>query len=290
MAKMPVLEDVSGDPMNTTVQASEQLIQKATEFSLSYGPKVIGAILTLIIGLWITSAITKFVKGKMLKSKIDDTLVPFLSNMINIALKSMLIISVAGIVGIETTSFIAVLGAAGLAIGMALQGSLANFAGGVLILIFRPFKVGSIIKAQGHVGAVQEILLFVTVLKTPDNQVIYLPNGPLASGAIQNLNQEEIRRVDMTFGIGYQDSIDKARDAFQEALSSIPEVLSQPAPDIIVTELADNSVNFSIRPWCKNEHYWDVYAKSHEVIKKTLDQKGISIPYPQRDIHLHQVK
>jgi small conductance mechanosensitive channel len=254
---------------------------------LTYGPKVIGGLITLILGLWVIKCITGFARKKLERSKIDDTLVPFLSNMINVSLKVMLVISVASMVGIKTTSFIAVLGAAGLAIGMALQGSLANFAGGVLILIFRPFKVGSYIKAQGHEGTVTQVLLFVTVLKSVDNKIIYLPNGSLASGAIVNLNQEDTRRVDMTFGIGYGDNIDEARTVFKEVLAGIPEVLSEPPADILVTELADNSVNFSVRPWAKTADYWTVYAKAQEEVKKALDAKGISIPYPQRDIHIH---
>jgi len=266
-----------------------QMLDGIIAFAMDFGPKIVGAVVTLIIGLWVIKRITNFCKARLVKSAIDTTLAPFFANMISMALKVLLVISVAGIIGIQTTSFIAVLGAAGLAVGMALQGSLGNFAGGVLILIFRPFKVGSYIKAQSHEGVVEEILLFVTILKTLDNQVIYLPNGPLAGGAIQNLNQEPTRRVDMTFGIGYEANIDTARTAFQETLSAIPEVLASPAPDIIVTELGDSSVNFSIRPWCKSEDYWTVYAAAHENIKKALDNKGISIPFPQRDVHLHQV-
>lgn len=276
--------------MENALGKGEILTKKLIELSASYGPKVIGAILTLIIGLWVVKLTTSFTRKKLTSSNIDNTLVPFLTNMTNMLLKVILLVSVAGIVGIQTTSFVAVIGAAGLAIGLALQGSLANFAGGVLILIFRPFRVGDFIKAQGHAGTVKEILLFVTVLKTPDNQVIYLPNGPLAGGAIQNLNEEPTRRVDMTFGIGYEDNIDEAKKAIQEVLDQIPEILKDPAPAIVMTELADSSVNFAVRPWCNSTDYWTVHAKTHELIKKTFDQKGISIPFPQRDVHLHQVQ
>ncbi len=276
--------------MELSIEETSKYTDKIVDFALEYGPSVIGAIITLFIGLTVIKWITNSLLKQLKKRSVEPTLIPFIGNMTNLSLKVLLVISVAGILGIQTTSFIAVLGAAGLAIGMALQGSLGNFAGGVLILIFRPFKVGSVIKAQGHVGEVREILLFVTVLKTLDNQIIYIPNGPLAGGSIQNLNQEPIRRVDMKFGIGYGDDIDAARSAFQEVLNGIPEVLKDPAADIIVVELGDNSVNFAVRPWCKTEYYWDVYAKTHESVKKVLDQKGISIPFPQRDVHLHQVQ
>jgi small conductance mechanosensitive channel len=275
--------------MNEAISKSELVIQKLLNFSLEFGPKVIGAILTLLIGLWIIRSITKFVGKRLAKSTVDETLAPFLKNLLNYSLKVLLLISVAGIIGVQTTSFIAVLGAAGLAIGMALQGSLSNFAGGVLILVFRPFKLGDFIKASGHQGVVNEILLFVTVLKTPDNRTIYLPNGPLAAGAIENFSQEELRRVDMTFGIGYSDNIDKARAAIEEVLQSIPEVLQTPAPAILVTELADSSVNFSVRPWCKSADYWGIFAQTHELVKKKFDEKSISIPFPQTDVHLHKI-
>lgn len=276
--------------MELSVEETSKYADEIMNFIIEYAPSVIGAIITLFVGLIVIKWITNTLEKQLKKRNVEPTLVPFIRNMSNLSLKVLLVISVAGIVGIQTTSFIAVLGAAGLAVGMALQGSLGNFAGGVLILVFRPFKVGSVIKAQGHMGEVLEILLFVTVIKTVDNQIIYLPNGPLAGGAIQNLNQQPTRRVDMTFGIGYGDDIDAARAAFKEVLDAQPEVLSDPAPAILVTELGDNSVNFSVRPWCKTEHYWDVYATTHEQVKKVLDKKGISIPFPQRDVHLHQVQ
>lgn len=258
----------------------------AANFLALYVPKVAGALITLVIGLWIIKKITNFIAARMKKSKVDETLIPFFRNMINLSLKVILVISVAGILGIQTTSFIAVLGAAGLAIGMALQGSLSNFAGGVLILIFRPFKVGDYVKAQGHEGNVKEILLFVTKFVSLDNKVIYIPNGPLANGPIENLSEEPTRRVDMTFGISYSDDIDMARKVIEETLNAIPEILKSPKADIILTELADSSVNFSVRPWCKSEDYWTVYGEVHELIKKAFDDKKVTIPFPQREVHL----
>ncbi len=276
--------------MEESLKQSSVYAEQAMEFIVDYAPNLIGGLITLFIGLgvirWMTNALVKQLK----KREVEPTLIPFIGNLVNLSLKVLLIVSVAGIIGIQTTSFIAALGAAGLAVGMALQGSLANFAGGVLILVLRPFKVGSVIQAQGYTGTVEKILTFVTVLKTFDNQVIYIPNGPLAGSAIQNLNQEETRRVDMTFGIGYGDSIDEAKKAFKEVLDSIPQILPEPKPMIVLSELGDSSVNFAVRPWVKTEDYWDVYFEVHEKVKKVLDQKGISIPFPQRDVHLHQVQ
>ncbi len=266
-------------------------IKLITDLAVAYLPKVAGAIVVWIIGSWIIKRVVKFVGKRFDNSpSIDDTLAPFFTNMINMALKVLLALSVIGILGIETTSFAAIIAAAGLAVGMALQGSLGNFAGGVLLLIFRPFNVGDYIKAQDQEGVVEKIQLFVTVLRSLDNRIIYLPNGPLAGGAMENLTEADIRRVDMTFGIGYNDDIDKARAAFKSVLDSIPEVLKDPAADIIVTELADSSVNFQVRPWVKPEHYWGVYAETHEKVKKKLDSEGISIPFPQQDVYMHQIQ
>ncbi len=268
----------------------DHYIKLITEMAIQYVPKIAGAIIVWIIGSWVIKRIVNFARKRFQASEsIDETLAPFFTNMLGTCLKLLLALSTIGILGVETTSFAAIIAAAGLAIGMALQGSLGNFAGGVLLLIFRPFSVGDYIKAQDQEGVVERIQLFVTVLRTLDNRIIYLPNGPLAGGAMENLTEADIRRVDMTFGIGYDDDIDQARSAFKEVLSNIPEVLQSPAPDIIVTELADSSVNFSVRPWCKPEHYWKVYGDAHEAVKKTLDQKGISIPFPQQDLHMHQI-
>jgi len=262
-------------------------ITKITELAISYGPKLLLAIGTLIIGLWVIKAVVKLFSKVLKKSNFDKTLRPYLSGIVGTLLKVMLVISVAGMIGIETTSFIAVLGAAGLAVGMALQGSLGNFAGGVLILIFKPFKVGDYIVAQDVEGVVQGISIFATTLNSLDNKKIIVPNGPLSGGTIQNYTAEELRRVDMTFGVSYNDDIDKSRSAIKEALAKIPQIVSSPGTDIFVTELADSSVNFAVRPWCKHEHYWDVYFAAHENVKKVMDDKGISIPFPQQDVHHH---
>lgn len=266
----------------------EKYIDQGIQMALEYAPKLAMALVTLIIGLWVIKWIGK-IFDKSTK-KMDASLRPFLRGILTTLLKVLLVISVASMVGIATTSFVAVLGAAGLAIGMALQGSLGNFAGGVLLLILRPFKVGDLITAQGHTGVVKEISVFCTVLLSVDNVRVILPNGPLAGGTIENLTTEDKRRVDMTFGIGYGDSIDGAKSAIKEVMDANDKILKDPGVDIFVNGHGDSSVNFCVRPWCKPEHYWDVYFYTHEQLKKKFDEKGISIPFPQRDVHLFQVK
>jgi small conductance mechanosensitive channel len=207
-------------------------------------------------------------------------------NLGGILLKALVIISVASMVGVETTSFIAMLGAAGLAVGLALQGSLANFAGGVLILFFKPFKVGDLIEAQGYLGIVKEIQIFVTILTTLDNQRIIIPNGLLSNGCLTNLNAEPHRRVDMTFGISYGDDVLQAKRVLQEVVASDTRVLAEPAAEVYVKEHAESSINMLVRVWVRPENYWDVYFHMHEQVKLTFDREGISIPFPQRDVHM----
>lgn len=263
---------------------------QATKIVVTYGPKLLAAILTLIIGLWVISFITKGFNKVMVKADTDPSLRPFLKSIASIILKVMLVISVAGMVGIETTSFIALIGAAGLAIGMALQGSLSNFAGGVLILVFKPFKVGDFIVAQGNDGVVSVIQILYTTLKTPDNRTIIIPNGPLAGGNIENVTTEPTRRVNLTFGIGYDDDIDQAKKVLLDLANSHQKVLSDPATTVLVNEQAASSINIVVRPWVKKEDYWEVYHYMQEHVKKKFDEMNISIPYPQRDVHLHEVK
>ena len=224
----------------------------------------------------------------MEKSDVDVTVRQFLKSLFSALLKIMLVIAVISMVGVEMTSFVAILAAAGFAIGMALQGSLGNFAGGVVILIFKPFKTGDLIEAQGFIGVVDSIQVFNTILKTPDNKTIIIPNGGLSSGAMTNFSTEPIRRVDLTIGIGYGDDIKKAKDLILELISTAPGVLQDPAPAVMVSELADSSVNFTVRPWAASEDYWNVYFDLHERIKLALDANNISIPFPQADVHLIQ--
>lgn len=278
--------------MDNITEASERMagyIDTAYTMAIQYGPKLVLAIITLIVGLWI---INRFVAttNKHFTEKADPTLGSFMSSLLSVILKAVLIIAVASMVGIETTSFIAVLGAAGLAVGLALQGSLANFAGGVLILIFKPFKVGDLLEAQGHIGSVKEIQIFNTILKTGDNRIIIIPNGALSNSSMININQEATRRVDFVFGIGYSDDIDKAKSVLQDLAEKDQRVLKDPAPMIVLSALADSSVNFTVRLWVKTEDYWGVYFGMHEAVKKTFDEQGISIPFPQQDVHMHTVQ
>lgn len=260
-----------------------------SEFVSAWAPQVGMAIVVLVIGWWLIGKVVNLTVKAMEKNELDVTLQRFLSSIIGIGLKALLIISVASMVGIATTSFVAVLGAAGLAIGLALQGSLSNFAGGVLLILFKPYKVGDFIEAQGHAGVVQSIQIFNTVMKTGDNKTIIIPNGPISNGSITNYSTEDTRRVDMSFGIGYDDDIDAARDALEEIIAADDRILKDPAHLIVVAELADSSVNFTVRVWVNSADYWGVFFAMQETVKKTFDAKKISIPYPQQDVHLHKV-
>ncbi len=260
----------------------------AIEMLMSYGPKVVLAILTLVIGMWIIKRVVN-TANRHFTSRAEATLGQFISSVVSVLLKAILLIAVASMIGIETTSFIAVLGAAGLAVGLALQGSLSNFAGGVLILMFKPFKVGDLIEAQGHIATVKEIQIFNTILKTADNRIVIIPNGSLSNGSLVNINQESTRRVDMVFGIGYGDDIDKAKSILTTLADNDSRVLKDPASVIVLAELADSSVNFKVRLWVNTADYWGVYFDMHEAVKKSFDSQGISIPFPQQDVHMHQV-
>lgn len=261
---------------------------QAIELAINYAPKLVMALLTLIVGWIIISSVVKLLKKLMKKRNVDESLVPFLSSLFNVLLKAMLLISVASMLGIQTTSFVAILGAAGLAIGLALQGSLSNFAGGVLILLFRPYKVGDVIEAQGVIAAVHGIQIFNTILKTYDNKTIIIPNGALSNDKIINYSTEDTRLVEWVFGIGYEDDIDQARSVIKDVIFTDERILEKDNPFIMLSELADSSVNFKVRARIKGEDYWAVYFDMTEKVKKAFDQNDISIPFPQRDVHLHQ--
>ncbi|MDA0193814.1 MAG: mechanosensitive ion channel [Bacteroidetes bacterium] len=260
------------------------------ELTISYLPKLALALVTLIIGMIVIGSSVKMLRKQLSKRASDVSLVTFLCSLLSVVLKALLLISVASMVGIETTSFIAVLGAAGLAVGLALQGSLANFAGGVLILLFKPYKVGDFIDAQSHTGTVSEIQIFNTVLKTPDNKTIIIPNGSLSNGSVTNFTTEPNRRVDMTFGISYGDDIDKAKNTVMELAKADNRIFADPEPFLAVSELADSSVNLVLRVWCESGNYWPIFFDMQENVKKTFDKKGISIPFPQRDVHMYNNK
>ena len=252
-----------------------------------HGPKLLGALLVLILGLWVIKLLTKMVNRTMERSSIDDSLRPFFKSLVGILLKVLLVISVLGMLGIEMTSFIAILGAAGLAVGLALSGTLQNFAGGVMILIFKPFKVGDVIDAQGYVGSVNQIQIFNTILKTPDNKTIIIPNGGLSTSSLTNYSTEDTRRVDWTFGIGYGDKFENAKAVLLELINNDPKILHEPAPFIALSELADSSVNIVVRVWVKSADYWDVYFRMNEKVYVTFDKENLSIPFPQMDVHVH---
>uniref|UniRef100_UPI0032172894 mechanosensitive ion channel family protein n=1 Tax=uncultured Draconibacterium sp. TaxID=1573823 RepID=UPI0032172894 len=254
-----------------------------------YGPKLIGALITLIIGLWVISILRKVVRRQFEKREMEPSLRGFLNSLIGVLLKAMLWISVIGMMGVEMTSFIALLGAAGLAIGMALSGTLQNFAGGVMILIFKPFKTGDFITAQGHSGSVNEIQIFNTILKTPDNKTIIIPNAGLSTGSMINFSTEQKRRVDFVFGIAYGDDVDKAKEVLLKLIKADDRILNDPAePFIAVTELADSSVNLVVRVWAEASNYWGIYFGLTEQVYKTFDKEGLNIPFPQMDVHVQK--
>jgi small conductance mechanosensitive channel len=264
----------------------EEYIKVIQSYMLSYGINILLAIVILIVGTWIAKILTKSFVKVMNTQKIDATLVKFLSGLVKAVLYVFVIIAAIDKAGIESTSFVAILGAAGLAVGFALQGSLSNFAAGVMLIIFKPIKVGDFVDAAGVMGSVEEIGIFVTTLTTPDNKVIYVPNSQMGGGIITNFSIKDTRRVDMEFGIGYSDDIDKARSVILEILSNDSRILKDPVPDVFVGTLADSSVNFKVRPWVNAADYWGVYFDTTESIKKKFDENNISIPFPQTDVHL----
>jgi small conductance mechanosensitive channel len=269
-----------------TLALADTLAMKAYDLGLEYAPKLALAIVTLIIGLWVIRGIRKLVTISMKSSKVDPTLVPFLDSLVSWLLKVLLFISVASMIGIATTSFIAVLGAAGLAIGLALQGSLANFAGGVLIMIFKPYKVGDLIESQGHLGVVKEVQIFNTIIIAPQSKRVIIPNGAVSNGSITNFTAEGKIRVDLSVGIAYNADIDQAKSVLMDVLKANDKVMSDPAPFVGVSGMGDSSVDLAVRPHCHPKHYWDVYFEVNEAVKKALDKNDISIPFPQRDVHL----
>ena len=251
-----------------------------------YLPQVLLAVITLVIGLWIIKKLVVALDKVLEKKEVDQSLKGFLNSLFSILLKILLVLSVIEMVGIETTSFIAVFAAAGFAVGLALQGGLANFAGGVMILIFKPFKADDLITSNGYTGAVLSIEIFNTILKTADNQIIILPNAIVSNNPIININKEALRRVDFVFGIGYNDDIKKSKNIIKGLLDDDKRILGDPAPVIVVSELADSSVNLTVRAWSTKENYWGVFFDLTENVKLKFDDEGISIPFPQTDVHL----
>ena len=260
--------------------------QRYVEMAIDFGIKIVVALLILIIGFWIIKMIVKRVDKMMKKRHVDDALRRFFRQMISILLRVALIIAIITQLGVETTAFVALLGAIGFALGMALSGTLQNFAGGVMILLFKPFRLGDYIGAQGHEGIVTEIQLFNTILLSLDNKKIIIPNGGLATNSMVNYTAETTRRVDWSFGVGYGDSSEKARKVILDILATNDKILSDPAVFVELGALADSSVNFTVRAWCKTEDYWDVYFDINRKVYDTFDKEGLNIPFPQLDVHV----
>ena len=267
----------------------EQIVIKMQEWLALYGLKVIAAILILIIGRFAAKGIRVLIRRALQKGKVDDILVSFVSSLCYVGIMAFIIIAALGQLGVQTASFVAVLAAAGLAVGLALQGSLSNFAAGVLMIIFKPFKVGDFIEGGGVAGVVEEIGIFTTELKSPDNKKIIVPNAKMTSDNIVNYTAKDMRRIDIVAGVSYSDDLDKVKKILAEIMAKDDRILKDPAPTIGVLELADSSVNFAVRPWVKTAEYWDVFFATQESIKKRFDAEGICIPFPQQDVHIHKV-
>jgi small conductance mechanosensitive channel len=255
---------------------------------LAFAPKLALALLTLILGFWIANRLTSLIGAALRQRKVDETIIPFLSSIVSVLLKVMVLVSVAGIVGIETTSFAAIIAAAGLAIGLALQGSLGHFASGVLLLVFRPYKVGDLVTVAGFTGEVESVQVFNTVLKTLDNRRIIVPNGAVTSGPIVNISGQGTIRVDMVFAVAGGQDIDQVRASVQKAADACPQILKHPAADILVHGHEVGITKFDVRPWCKSEHYWDVYYYMQEHVAKQFAADGIKAPKPGMDVALTQ--
>lgn len=270
----------------TSVDQVSQLWTQVQDLVAVWGLKVIAALAIFIIGRWIAIMVRRGVRSMMEKSGADPIIIGFVASIAYIALLAFVVIAALGQLGIQTTSFIAILGAAGLAVGLALQGSLANFAAGFLMIIFRPFKVGDFIEGAGVAGVVEAIQIFTTTLRTGDNKTIIIPNAKLAGDNITNYSAKETRRVDMTVGVAYDADLSKVKNVLTDIISNESRIHADPAPQVAVAELADSSVNFVVRVWTDTADYWGVKFDITETIKNRFDEEGIGIPFPQRDIHI----
>jgi small conductance mechanosensitive channel len=272
-------------PEDLSIPSNIDITQLIETYVLPWGINIVMALAIFLIGRLIIKILVNLSKKLMLKAKVDTILVNFISSIISTVLLLFVVVASLDQLGVDTTSLIALIGAAGLAIGLALQGTLQNLASGVMLIIFRPFNDGDFVEAAGVSGVVEEIGIFTTTMRTGDNREIIIPNGEIFGGTITNYSKRARRRVDMVFGIGYDDDIKKAKDILIKILDEDERVLKDPAPLVAVGELADSSVNFNVRPWCATGEYWNVYYDIHEKVKLTFDAEGISIPYPQMDIH-----
>jgi small conductance mechanosensitive channel len=266
----------------------DTILQSAIQWVTTYSFSIFGAILIFFVGKWLSGKITKLLVKLLKRHEVDAALTGFLGNMAYYVLMVVVIIAAVGQLGINTTSFLTIIGAAGLAIGLALKDSLNNFASGVMIILFRPFGIGDVVTVGGVTGKVQSIAIFNTILTTGDNQRVIVPNGNIINSVITNITANDTRRIDLVVGIGYGDDIAKAKQVLTDIVNADNRIMSEPSPVIAVSELADNSVNLIVRPWVKTSEYWNVHFDLLENIKRTFDAEGISIPFPQRDVHLFQ--
>lgn len=271
--------------MDTTFITDERM-----DLIISYATMAIGAIAVIIIGFWIANALARMVGKRMKKSGADETITPFVQSLLSTGLKIMVLLAAVGMVGVDTASFVAIFAALSFAIGFALQGTLAHFAAGIMLLFFRPYKVGDLVTiGGGETGTVKELGIFNTILATLDNKRVIVPNGTVGSNIITNISGQGMIGVELTYGIGYNDSIDAAREAILAVGKACPWILDDPAQGVVVASHGDSSVNLATRPFCKSEHYWDTFFYMQENVKKEFDKRGISIPFPQTDVHLHKV-
>lgn len=278
------MEELLTSPSNVSLDV---FLTKMIDLGISVGSKILLAIVVFLVGRWIVRRLNKLLAKILEKRHVEASLSTFVKSLVNITLTLLLIIVVIGVLGIETSSFIALFASAGVAIGMALSGTLQNFAGGVMILLFKPFKVGDTIEAQGQTGTVREIQIFNTILATPDNKIIIIPNGDLSTGLMKNYSKEATRRVDWEFGIAYGDDYTKAKAVIARLLDADGRVLKDPAYFIALTSLGESSVNIVVRAWVNAGDYWGVYFDMNEKVYKTFAEENLNIPFPQLDVHLH---
>lgn len=271
-----------------TTLSAPSVIEQFINVLITYGLQIIAAAIILVVGLWLAKKIKALVVKALQKREVDATLVGFLSSSLYGALVVFVVIAAIGKLGVQTTSFVAVIGAAGLAVGLALQGSLSNFASGVLLILFKPFQAGNFIKAGGEMGTVVEVNILTTELKTPDNIKIIMPNSQVMGGPITNFSAHPTRRVDMTIGVSYSDDLNKAKRLIEELIEADQRILKEPAPQVAVANLGDSSVDFVVRPWVNAADFWAVKFDFTKAIKEKFDEAGVSIPFPQRDVHLFQ--
>lgn len=274
--------------MEDQLTQAQEVLELLMDFVVEYGLKIIGGVAFLIIGLWVAKIISKNVKKIMIKKEMDEALIGFIGSLLGIGLKALVVISTMGMIGIEMTSFIAILGAAGLAVGLALQGTLQNFAGGTLILILKPYKIGDYVSMQGYDGVVKEIQIFNTILTTVDNKTIIIPNGSISTSSLINFSTQRTRRVDWKFGVAYGSDYKTVKDTIQNILDADKRILKDPATFIGLGEMADSSINFTTRAWVNAADYWGVFFDVNKEIYETFNKKGIEIPFPQMDVHMNK--